>query len=166
MRTEPNRSGFSWNARNRLNIFIFISLSPRRGGDRSRTLLWSSWEPRPEIHLTIKERGREENIKGQLNATLWHCIYMRWSLGGRHCVERREAQPRTRDGPWGQECDGDPGLRITARRVRDTRSGRGLRGGSAVVYLDSPPHARPPRSFTVGTRVTRLSMRPCLGGSA
>lgn len=138
---EPNRiDPDSAKTLETAETFVFLYLPPaaRRRPEPNfvvielRATTWNSSQP-------SRRGGEKKNIKGQLNATLKHCICMRWSLGGRHCVERREAQPRTRDGPWGEECDGDPRLRITARRVRDTRSGRGLRGGSAVVYLDSTP---------------------------
>lgn len=123
MRTEPNRSGLNnWNICTRGNSLF----SPAVRSVIVAELCFDQAQPEPEILLTI--RGGEK-IEGQLHSNLNTAYLLGESqnLEGRHCGGRGNPA-NTRFSLRKEGRDGDPHLRITARRGWDTLSLRGLWG--------------------------------------
>lgn len=134
MRTEPNRSGFNnWNTCNSGNCIF----SP---ADRSWTLFWSSSKPEPEILLTIRgEGGRGGKIRGATSLKPKYSISVRWKSESRRSplCGTRIYPANTRFSLRKESRDGDPHLRIRARRGWDTMSLRGLWGDPPSSTLTS-----------------------------
>lgn len=133
MRTEPNRSGLNnWNICTRGNSIF--SPAVRRVLE-AELCFDQALSQNPKFFSP--SRGGEK-IEGQLHSNLNTAYLLGESqnLEGRHCAGRGNPA-NTRFSLRKERRDGDPHLRITARRGWDTLSLRGLWGDPPSSTLSS-----------------------------